>query len=149
MKIMEKKPACLPAILKKFLMQDILLIHTQKATLTYLRIFIFETYSLPNNDTYVHKTLNINLAFMHMKNTNKISIIIATGKQVDALFIDNQKTQVPLGAEQLTIQGGRTRLCQATSYARNSWMISKIFHLSPLVTVQKIDQRARWGSVDK
>ena len=87
-------------------MQDNLLIHTQKATLTYLRIFIFETYSLPNNNTYVHKTLNINLVFMHMKNTNKISIIIATGKQVDALFIDNQKTQVPLGAEQLTTYTG-------------------------------------------
>ena len=33
---MEQKPACLPAILRNFLMQDILLIHTQKATLTYV-----------------------------------------------------------------------------------------------------------------
>ena len=28
-------------------------------------------------------------------------------------------------------------------------MISKIFHMSPLVTVQKIDQRTRWSAVDK
>ena len=46
-------------------------------------------------------------------------------------------------------QGGRTRSRQATSHAQNNWMISKIFHVSPLVTVQKIDQRARWGAGDK
>ena len=34
-------------------MQDILLIYTQKATLIDICIFIFETYSLPNNDTYI------------------------------------------------------------------------------------------------
>ena len=40
-------------------------------------------------------------------------------------------------------QGGRTRLHQATSHARNNWMILKIYHVSPLVTVRKIDQRVR------
>ena len=28
-------------------------------------------------------------------------------------------------------------------------MISKLFHVSPLVIVQKIDQRVHWGTVDK
>ena len=46
-------------------------------------------------------------------------------------------------------QGGRTRSRQAPSHARNNWTISKIFHVSPLVTVQKIDQRARWGAGGK
>ena len=34
-------------------------------------------------------------------------------------------------------QGARTRSRQATLHARNNWMISKIFHVNPLVTVQK------------
>ena len=46
-------------------------------------------------------------------------------------------------------RGGRTRSHQATSHARNNWMISKIFHVSRLVNVQKIDQRAHWGAGDK
>ena len=46
-------------------------------------------------------------------------------------------------------QAGRTRTRQATSHARNNWMISKIFYVSPLVTIQKIDQRACWSAGDK
>ena len=66
-------------------MQDILLIHTQKATLTYIYSSLKLTVCLITIHKY--KTLNINLAFMHMKSTNKISILTATGKQVDVLLI--------------------------------------------------------------
>ena len=38
---------------------------------------------------------------------------------------------------------------QIMSRGQSNWMISKLFHLSPLVTVQKTDQRVHWDAMDK